>query len=158
VTPRVRVACRVLASARRRPLKLPAGLFGTRDKVTLVYVPADTRLVDKTALDDLRTELAALEAAETRISAERRRLHERIDLGFSTAETLAREREVSDERRQLHRRIDLLRELLQAQDRIAASAETRTAPEPRLSRLSQWEGISAEVTGADDLCADEIEP
>jgi hypothetical protein len=107
--------------------------------------------VDETNLDELRRELATLEAAETRISAERRRLHEQIDYGFSTAETRAREREVSDERRRLHRRIDSLRELLQAQDALA------TSPEPPISRLSQWEGISPEIAGADDAGAEELE-
>jgi hypothetical protein len=139
-----------------RELGKRLGPFGTRGKFTLVYVPADTRSVDETALDDLRRELTALEAAETRISAERRRLHERIDFGFATAETRAREREVSDERRRLHRRIDSLRERLHAQDPLVASVET--APESPLSRLSQWEGISPEVAGADDSCLDEPEP
>jgi len=60
----------------------------------------------------LREELAALEAEEARISAERRRLHHQIDYGFATETTRAREREVSDHRRQLHRRIDALRERL----------------------------------------------
>jgi hypothetical protein len=64
------------------------------------------------SLDELRAELAELEAQETRLSAERRRLHDRIDLGFATDSTRAREREVSDERRRLHHRIDSLRERL----------------------------------------------
>ena len=62
--------------------------------------------------DELREELAQLEAAEARLSAERDRLQRQIDLGFETATTRTREREVSDERRQLHERIDTLREKL----------------------------------------------
>jgi chromosome segregation ATPase len=67
-------------------------------------------------MDDLqafRDELAALEAIEARVSAERRRLHQQIDFGYSSADSLrAREREVSDQRQALHRRIDSLQELL----------------------------------------------
>lgn len=74
---------------------------------------ADTWLVDETSLDALRAELDLLEAAEARISAERSRLHQQIDFGYSAPESLsAREREVSDERQALHRRIDSLRKLL----------------------------------------------
>lgn len=61
---------------------------------------------------ELREELAQLEAAEARLSAERDRLQRQIDLGFETATSRKREREVSDERRQLHDRIDALREQL----------------------------------------------
>jgi chromosome segregation ATPase len=121
------------------------------------YVPADMGSVDESNLDDLRSELAALEAAETRISAERRRLHERIDLGYSTAETRAREREVSDERRRLHRRIDSLRELLQPHDPFTESDNAPTAPESLPSRLSEWTGVSAELLGADGAGSEELE-
>jgi chromosome segregation ATPase len=68
--------------------------------------------MEEANLDDLRKELAALEAEEAHVSAERRRLHDRIDYGFATETTQAREREVSEHRRQLHRRIDELRERL----------------------------------------------
>jgi uncharacterized protein YlxW (UPF0749 family) len=68
--------------------------------------------MDETGIDELRTELAKLEAAEARLSAERRRLHNQIDFGFETGTTRAREREVSDERRQLHGRIDALKKQL----------------------------------------------
>ena len=64
--------------------------------------------MEEATLDALRVELAALEAEEAHVSAERRRLHDRIDYGFATETTRAREREVSDHRRQLHRRIDAL--------------------------------------------------
>lgn len=65
--------------------------------------------------DDLRKELARLEAEEARLSAERDRLHHQLDFGFATGTTRAREREVSAERRELHRRIDALRKLLRAE-------------------------------------------
>ena len=61
---------------------------------------------------DLRAELAALEAEEARVSAERRHLHRQIDFGYASEPTRAREREVSEHRRELHRRIDVLREQL----------------------------------------------
>jgi chromosome segregation ATPase len=63
-------------------------------------------------LHDLRAELAALEAEEARLSANRRRLQHQIDFGFETTTTREREREVSEERLELHRRIDELRERL----------------------------------------------
>jgi hypothetical protein len=66
------------------------------------------------SLDDLRTELALLEAREARLSANRERLQHQIDFGFASATTREREREISDERQEVHRRIDALRELLQA--------------------------------------------
>jgi regulator of replication initiation timing len=71
----------------------------------------------ETSLDELRKELARLETEESRLSAERHRVQDRIDLGFATDHTRARERELSDGRRQLHQRIDELRELLRAQER-----------------------------------------
>lgn len=108
-------------------------------------VSADTTAVDQTSLDELRKELATLDAQEKRISAERRRLHNRIDYGFSSPETVAREREVSDERHRLHEQIDSLRELIREQDPEAVSAD----PEPPPSALSQWSGISPEVVAAE---------
>ena len=60
-------------------------------------------------------ELAKLEAAEARLSAERSRLQDQIDFGFGTETTREREREVSGERRQVHERIDALREQLRKQ-------------------------------------------
>jgi hypothetical protein len=103
--------------------------------------------VDDSAPDDFRDELAALEAAEAQLSAERRRLHQQIDFGFSTAETRAREREVSDERRRLHRRIDLLRKLVPGEE----------APEEPVSPLSEWKGISPEIGRADDFGGEALE-
>jgi len=69
--------------------------------------------MEEAGFDDLRGELAALEADEARLSAERRRLHDQIDFGFATETSRAREREISAERRQVHQRIDSLRALLQ---------------------------------------------
>ena len=68
--------------------------------------------MDEASLDKLREELKSLEAAEEKVSAERRRLHQQIDFGYATETTRTREREVSDERLELHRKIDALRELL----------------------------------------------
>jgi hypothetical protein len=106
--------------------------------------------VDETSLDELRRELATLEATETRISAERRRLHNQIDYGYGDAETREREREISDERRQLHRRIDSLRELLRAEEEPVAS------PERLRSRLSEWSGITPEAAPVDDSGEDDF--
>lgn len=69
-------------------------------------------------LDALRVELSRLEAEEARLSAERDRLHDRIDLGFATDAAREREREVSDARRQLHDRIDTLRARLRAEQTV----------------------------------------
>ena len=106
--------------------------------------------MDGVSLDELREELATLEATEKQISAERRRLHHQIDYGFSNAATLAREREVSDERRRLHRRIDALRELLPEQGAVAGEA-----PDSPLSALGQWSGITPELVAIDDASADD---
>jgi uncharacterized protein YlxW (UPF0749 family) len=65
--------------------------------------------MDRTSLEGLRAELAQLVAEEERLSAERRRLHDKIDFGFGTDDTRAREREVSDARQELHGRIGALR-------------------------------------------------
>lgn len=65
-------------------------------------------------LDDLRGELALLEAEEARLSATRKRLQDQIDFGFESGMTRDREREVSDERQEVHRRIDDLRQRLRA--------------------------------------------
>lgn len=63
-------------------------------------------------VDDLRSEIAGLEAEEARLSAVRRHLQHQIDFGFESSTTRDREREVSDERQGVHRRIDALKELL----------------------------------------------
>jgi cell division septum initiation protein DivIVA len=66
------------------------------------------------SLDDLRKELAALQAQEERLSAERDRLHHQIDFGFESGATREREQEVSAARRDVHQRIDLVRKILNA--------------------------------------------
>ena len=69
----------------------------------------------ETTVEELHVQLAKLEAAEARLSAERSRLQDQIDFGFGTDTTRDREREVSNERRQLHERIDALRQQLRKQ-------------------------------------------
>ena len=69
-------------------------------------------------VDDLREELRLLEAEEARLSAERNRVQDRIDLGFATDHARERERELSGARRQLHERIDALRESLGERDAV----------------------------------------
>lgn len=62
--------------------------------------------------DDLRAELAELEAQAARLSQMRSHLHHQIDFGFETATTREREREISAERIEIHQRIDSLKEAL----------------------------------------------
>ena len=112
--------------------------------------------MDESSPEDLRKELASLEAAETKLSIERRRLHHQIDYGFANAETRAREREVSAERRELHKRLDALRALLR-EHALTAGSDPAT-PRPELSPLRQWTGISPEVAAGDGASADELEP
>ncbi|HET8751884.1 MAG TPA: hypothetical protein VFM43_05100 [Gaiellaceae bacterium] len=69
-------------------------------------------------LDDLRHELARLEAEEAQLSAVRDRLHQQIDFGYGSETARAREREVSEERQELHRRIDALRELVRSRQSV----------------------------------------
>jgi hypothetical protein len=78
-------------------------------------VVADRSIVEEMSIDELRVELARLESAEARLSAERDRLHKQIDFGFETTSTREREREVSDKRRELHDRIDELKKQLGTQ-------------------------------------------
>jgi hypothetical protein len=70
--------------------------------------------MDEASLEDLRREVAELEAEEAQLSAVRDRLQHQIDFGFETESTRAREREISDERRLLHDRIDALKQRLRA--------------------------------------------
>jgi hypothetical protein len=72
--------------------------------------------MEDASIDDLRGELAVLEAKAARLSTKRGHLQHQIDFGFETSTTREREREVSDERNELHQRIDSLRELLRARD------------------------------------------
>ena len=69
-------------------------------------------------IDDLRGELAVLEAKAARLSQTRSHLQRQIDFGFETSSTREREREVSDERNELHERIDSLKATMRAQERI----------------------------------------
>jgi chromosome segregation ATPase len=73
--------------------------------------------MENLSIEDLRGELAALEAQATRLSQMRNHLHHQIDFGFETGTTRDREREVSDERNELHQRIDALKEALRAHER-----------------------------------------
>ena len=68
--------------------------------------------------DELRSELAALEAKATQLSQKRSHLQRQIDFGFETSSTRERERGVSDERNELHQQIDSLKETLRAQEKI----------------------------------------
>lgn len=67
-------------------------------------------------IDELRAELADLEARAAQLSQVRSHLHRQIDFGFETSTSREREREVSDERRELHERINSIRELIQARE------------------------------------------
>jgi hypothetical protein len=64
------------------------------------------------SIEDLRGELADLEAKAARLSQMRSHLHHQIDFGFETGTTREREREVSDERNELHRQIDSLKKTI----------------------------------------------
>jgi len=72
--------------------------------------------VDAPSIDDLRTELAALEAKAAQLSQMRNHLQHQIDFGFETSSTREREREISDERHELHQRIDSLKATLRASE------------------------------------------
>ena len=72
--------------------------------------------MDNLSIEDLRGQLAVLEAKAVRLSRVRGQLHHRIDFGFETSTTREREREVSDERKELHEQIDSIRELLRARE------------------------------------------
>ncbi len=58
--------------------------------------------------DDLDAQLAALEAEERELSAQRRRLHDRL-ASFPNDVSMQQERELSRQRAELHVRIDTLR-------------------------------------------------
>ena len=70
--------------------------------------------MESPSIDDLRGELATLEAKAAQLSLMRKHLQHQIDFGFETSSTREREREVSDGRGELHRRIDAVKETLQA--------------------------------------------
>ena len=75
--------------------------------------------MDNLSIEDLRGELAALEAKAAQLSQKRSHLHHQIDFGFETSTSREREREVSDERNEVHQRIDSIRELLRARENAA---------------------------------------
>jgi hypothetical protein len=62
--------------------------------------------------DELLSELHRLERDERALSAVRRKLHDRLDLGFPNEVTGRRERKISVERLALHRRIAVVRSQL----------------------------------------------
>jgi len=68
------------------------------------------------SIDDLRGELAVLEAKAARLSQVRSHLHRQIDFGFESTTTREREREVSDERTELHEQIDSLKKALRERE------------------------------------------
>ena len=68
--------------------------------------------MQRPSIEDLRSELADLQAKAARLSQMRSHLHHQIDFGFETGMTREREREVSDERNDLHRQIDSLKEAI----------------------------------------------
>ena len=70
--------------------------------------------MERPSNEDLRGELAALEAKAAQLSQMRSHLQHQIDFGFETSSTREREREISDQRRAVHRRIDSLKETLRA--------------------------------------------
>jgi len=72
--------------------------------------------MESPSIDDLRGELAALEAKAVQLSQMRSHLQHQIDFGFETSSTREREREISDERNDLHRRIDSLKATLRASE------------------------------------------
>jgi 50S ribosomal subunit-associated GTPase HflX len=73
------------------------------------------------SIEDLRAELATLEAEAARLSQRRSHLHHQIDFGFETSTSREREREVSNERNELHRRIDSIREALRERESATSS-------------------------------------
>ena len=75
--------------------------------------------MENASIDDLRGELAVLEAKAARLSAMRSHLHHQIDFGFETSTSREREREVSDERNEVHQRIDSLKAALRARETAA---------------------------------------
>jgi hypothetical protein len=95
--------------------------------------------------DDLREELAALEAVERRLSAERRRLQRQMDFGFEKPTTRARERRVSDQRRELHRQIDALRDLLRMQEAAELGGAQQDSAETGLGEQTLRHGWVREL-------------
>jgi hypothetical protein len=72
--------------------------------------------MEQPSIDDLRGELAVLEAKAARLSQMRSHLHHQIDFGFESSTSREREREVSDERKELHEQIDSLKQRLRERE------------------------------------------
>jgi hypothetical protein len=72
--------------------------------------------VEQPSIDELRGELAVLQARAARLSQMRSHLHRQIDFGFESSTTREREREVSDERNEIHEQIDSLKERLRQRE------------------------------------------
>jgi 50S ribosomal subunit-associated GTPase HflX len=72
--------------------------------------------MERPTIDDLRVELAVLEARAARLSQMRSHLHRQIDFGFETSTTREREREVSTERNEIHEQIDSLKKRLRERE------------------------------------------
>jgi hypothetical protein len=77
--------------------------------------------MESISIDDLRGELAVLEAKAVTLSQMRSHLQRQIDFGFETSTTREREREVSDERKELHERIDTIKEALRERESASTS-------------------------------------
>ena len=73
--------------------------------------------MESISIDDLRGELAVLEAKAVTLSQMRSHLQRQIDFGFETSTTREREREVSDERSELHAQIDSIKATLRERER-----------------------------------------
>jgi hypothetical protein len=75
--------------------------------------------MDNLSSEELRGQLAVLEARAGQLSLTRNHLQHQIDFGFESSTTREREREVSDERNELHEQIDSIRELLRMRESAA---------------------------------------
>jgi hypothetical protein len=71
---------------------------------------------ERPTIDDLRGELAVLEARAAGLSQMRSHLHRQIDFGFESSTTREREREVSTERNEIHEQIDSLKKRLRERE------------------------------------------
>jgi hypothetical protein len=72
--------------------------------------------MEELSTDELRGELAVLEARAAQLSLTRSHLQHQIDFGFESSTTREREREVSDERGELHEQIDAIKAALRERE------------------------------------------
>ena len=109
-----------MASADDADAAEPAGTkyFGPRKAFKALAGSADRQFMEleHSSIDDLRGELAVLEAKAARLSQVRSHLQHQIDFGFESSTTREREREVSDERNELHQQIDSVKETLRERE------------------------------------------